>query len=66
MRGTMKTPGRGASLLLEHMNALASDGDHPRRPPFERLSEQIGPALAELLVQALAGDHGMRRRGRRA
>jgi hypothetical protein len=61
----MNTPDRGASLLLEHVHALAAEPER-RRPPLVRLSEQIGPGLAVLLVEALASGQGSRRRGRLA
>jgi hypothetical protein len=52
---------RGTDLLVEHLHVLET-----RRPgrsaPFARLSEQLGERMATMLVTALAGDHGSRRR----
>ena len=60
----MNTPGRGAELLLAHVQALATDPQR-NRPPQSRLSERVGPNLAGLLVYALRGDHGAPRSGLR-
>ena len=56
---------RGTAGLLAHVQALASDVERCRTPRA-RLSDRLGPGLADLLVHALAGDQGMRRRARRA
>ena len=52
-----KRPLRGADLLLEHMQAIAVPARRPA--PRERLSAKLGEGFAGMLVQALAGDHGM-------
>jgi hypothetical protein len=64
MRGTINMPARGESLLLAHVQVLASDAQRDR-PPQSRLSERVGPGLAGLLVHALRGDHGAPRSGLR-
>ena len=56
---------KGTASLVAHVQALASELERCRTPRA-RLSARLGPGLADLLVQALAGDQGMRRRGRRA
>jgi hypothetical protein len=54
-----KKPLRGAELLLVHLQTV---GAPVRRPaPRERLSAKLGEGFAGMLVQALAGDHSMRR-----
>ncbi len=63
MRDLTQRPGRGVELLLEQIQALEPDPRLTRRnPPFERLSGKVGPDLAGMLVHALAGAHGTRRR----
>ena len=57
--------GRGTAGLLAHVQALRV-GRRTLPPPRARLSDRLGPGLADLLVHALAGDQGMRRRARRA
>ena len=52
---------RGTDLLVEHLHSLGSQRP-TRRAPFARLSEQLGERMATMLVGALAGDHGNRRR----
>jgi hypothetical protein len=56
---------RGTQHLVAHVQALAADVERCR-PPLARVSDRLGPGLADLLVNALAGDQGMRRRDRRA
>jgi ubiquinone biosynthesis protein UbiJ len=63
MRVISNMPVRGDSLLLVHVQALASDAQ--RQPPQTRLSDRVGPGLAGLLVHALRGDHGAPRSGLR-
>lgn len=53
-------PQRGVERLVEHVQAI--DSLPGRRTPLERLSDHVGVQLATMLVAALAGDHGMRRR----
>ena len=65
LRGPGYIPERGAELLLLHVQAIAAGGARQRRPR-DRLSDRIGRPLSELLVNALASDHGMRRRDARA
>jgi hypothetical protein len=65
MRGEGHSTEEGADRLVEHVRALAVDAERGR-PPRERLSERIGRGLSDLLVTALAGDQGMRRRRRRS
>jgi len=63
MRDVTQRPERGVGLLLEQLQALEPEPPLSRRlPPFERLSGKLGPDLAGMLVHALAGAHGMRRR----
>jgi len=52
---------RGTELLVEHLHPLASRRP-ARRAPFVRLSDEVGVRMATMLVRALAGDHGNRRR----
>jgi hypothetical protein len=49
---------KGTELLVEHVWALEEHAD--RRPPFVRLSDEVGERLASILVAALTGDHAMR------
>jgi len=63
MTATGNTPPRGDSLLLEHVQLLASGAQ--LQPPQGRLSDCVGPALAGLLVHALRGDRGAPRSGLR-
>ncbi len=56
---------KGTASLVAHVQAVACDVERCRTPRA-RLSDRLGPGLADLLVHALAGDQGMRRRGRRA
>ena len=60
---TMRGPNarKGTDLLVEHLNALESR-PAARRAPRARLSEQLGERMATMLVSALTGDHGSRRR----
>ena len=52
---------RGADLLLEHCASLQRL-DESRRSVDDRLEQELGSELAELLVRALAGDHRPRLR----
>ena len=63
MTATGNTPPRGDSLLLEHVQVLASGAQ--LQPPQSRLSDRVGPALAGLLVRALRRDRGAPRSGLR-
>ncbi|MHB8641270.1 MAG: hypothetical protein ACYDA3_00055 [Gaiellaceae bacterium] len=52
---------KGTDLLIEHLRSL--ERQRPaRREPLVRLSEELGERMATMLVTALAGDHGSRRR----
>lgn len=63
MRDVTQRPGRGVELLIEQLQALEPEPPlSRRRPPFERLTTVLGADLAGMLVHALAGAHGMRRR----
>jgi len=46
--------------LVVHVQAVADLPD--RRSPRERLTDQVGPELATILLNALTGDQGIRRR----
>ena len=63
MRDETQKPERGVELLYAHLLALdAVPPIHRRRRAFERLANNLGPEFAFMLVNALAGAHGMRRR----
>ncbi len=63
MRDQTQRPERGVELLVEHLLALEPQPpSYRRRPGFERLSVEVGPDFAWMLVHALSGRHGMRRR----
>jgi len=63
MRDQIQRPERGVELLVEHLLALdPQPPNYRRRPALERLSVKVGPDLAGMLVYALSGKHGMRRR----
>jgi hypothetical protein len=53
--------GRGAALLLEHCAVLDRLGE-PRPSPLERLEALVGCDLARMLLSALIGRDGARRR----
>ena len=59
------THDRGTDLVAAQIQALTTDAER-HRTPLARVSDRVGRSLAELLVYALAGNQGMRRRGRRA
>ncbi len=56
----MNKPQRGMERLVVHVQAVADLPD--RRSPRERLTDQVGPELATILLNALTGDQGIRRR----
>lgn len=58
---TPQITGRGIDLLLDHFAALDRLAE-TRPEPFDRLCDAVGPELARLLVDALAGEHGIRAR----
>jgi hypothetical protein len=53
--------GRGAALLLEHCAAVGRL-DEARPSPLERLEALVGCDLARMLLTALIGERGVRRR----
>jgi hypothetical protein len=57
----MRSYERGTDAIVARVRAVAADVERCRSPRA-RLSDRVGQSLADLLVQALAGDHGMRRR----
>jgi len=57
---TMNKPQRGVERLVVHVQAVGDLRD--RRSPRDRLAEQLGPELATVLLNALTGDQGIRRR----
>jgi hypothetical protein len=61
MTGKRATDDRGTTLLLEHVHALALDVERGR-PVRTRLYDALGPGLTDLLLSALTGPQGMRRR----
>jgi len=63
VRDETQRPQRGIELLYEHLLAVDAEPPlHSRRRAFDRLANTLGPDFAFMLVHALSGAHGMRRR----